>query len=214
MLNHDIETTNTIDLFRSAEERVVAAGFGWEIAWQRQRLAASFSERDLLKEAAWVILCSGFREAAVRAHFNYISLCFCDWESAAEIAKHQSVCVSTASARFSNWKKLSAIVSVAESVATQGFESIQRVILQNPIRELQRFPYIGPVTSWHLAKNLGFDVAKNDRHLARIAERLGYKDAHGLCEDISAVTGEPASVVDIVLWRFAALSQNAAYCPN
>ncbi|MGB6288676.1 MAG: hypothetical protein WBF36_00940 [Desulfobulbales bacterium] len=60
----------------------------------------------------------------------------------------------------------------------------------------------------NLAKILGLDVAKNDRHLARIAQHCGYSDAHSLCHEISILTGQSASVVDVVLWRFATMSQN------
>jgi hypothetical protein len=55
---------------------------------------------------------------------------------------------------------------------------------------------------------LGLNVAKNDRHLAKIAEHYGFSSAHTLCQAISDTTGEPTSVVDIVLWRFASLCVN------
>ncbi len=194
------------DLFRMAEQEVLAAGFGWEIAWQKTRSFSAFSERDLLREAAWVILCSGFREATVRKCFDYISLCFCDWESAHEIARNRDRCIVTASAGFRNNKKLGAIAEIAEVVYESGFPALRERIQHDPINQLQLFPFIGPITCWHLAKNLGLNVAKNDRHLARFATQLGFADAHTLCDEIATATGEPISVVDIVLWRFAAMT--------
>lgn len=203
-----------INLFRAAEQGVLAAGFDWEIAWQRDRDVTALSERDLLRESAWVILCSGFREATVRKLFDYISLCFCDWESAAEITRNRAACVATASAKFCNGRKLGAIASIAEVIAESGFEPLRRRIQDDPIHQLQRLPFIGPVTSWHLAKNLGLDVAKNDRHLARLAEELGYSDANTLCGDIAEATGERVAVVDLVLWRFAVLSRRFTLAQN
>src|SRR5204862_28581 len=41
---------------------------------------------------------------------------------------------------------------------------------------LTRCPYIGPVTCWHLAKNVGMDVVKPDRHLVRMAQASGARD--------------------------------------
>src|SRR5262245_28178094 len=198
--------TDALSLYRTAEQYVYAAGYAWELEWQRQRTRQAFSEQDLLRESAWVVLCSGFRESVVRRVFDYISLCFCDFESAAEITRHRRACVDTASSRFGNCRKLHAIASIADAVYSHGFQTLQDRIAANPVIELQKFPYIGPTTSYHLAKNLGFNVAKNDRHLARFADTHGFADAHSLCDYLSQATGEPTSVVDIVLWRFAALA--------
>ena len=210
MQRHHSRKSKAVDLYRMAEHNVQAAGFAWEIEWQRERCLRPFSERDLLRESAWVILCSGFREATVRKVFDYISLCFCDWESSDEIARNRSACVATASARFRNGRKIDAIARVADLVTESGFDQVRRLIQTDPIRQLQKLPFIGPVTSWHLAKNLGLDVAKNDRHLARMAAGLGYADAHDLCDDVSQLTGELVSVIDVVLWRFATLVPNVA----
>jgi len=83
----------------------------------------------------------------------------------------------------------------------------------DPVAALQIFPFIGPTTSWHLAKNLGFDVAKNDRHLARLASANGYDDAHSLCRVISKATGEQVGIIDIVLWRYAVLCSRPSHFP-
>ena len=61
-------------------------------------------------------------------------------------------------------------------------------------------PFIGPVTQYHLAKNLGVDTAKPDLHLARLAERDGL-DPHVLCARIAAKTGYRVATVDTILWR-------------
>ncbi len=194
-----------LSLYKTAHEEVLRAGFANEITWQRQRAGYQFTERDLLRETAWVILCSGFRESSVRKAFDYISLCFCDWESSRAIADSAEVCVQTALARFNNRRKLQAIATAAQIIAQQGFEDLSAEIRADPIRTLQKFSFIGPITSQHLAKNLGFPTAKNDRHLARLANLVGFRDAHELCGAIASATSEAVSVVDIVLWRYAAL---------
>jgi hypothetical protein len=67
---------------------------------------------------------------------------------------------------------------------------------------------MGPATSHHLAKNIGLDVVKADRHLLRIAEKAGYNCPDELCETISEYVGDKKSVVDVVIWRFAATQSN------
>jgi hypothetical protein len=197
--------TKAVELFRDAEDAILAAGFGWEAQWQRRRAVDGLTESDFLREAAWVVLCSGFRETVVRKVFDYVSLCFCDWESAREITAHRRACIETAAARFANRRKLAAVADIAELVQAQGFALVSGRLKHDPIGQLQSFPFIGPTTSWHLAKNLGFNVAKNDRHLARLATCTGYRDAHELCDVIAEQTGELKSVIDVVLWRFATL---------
>lgn len=107
-------------------------------------------------------------------------------------------------ASIRNERKLDAIIGIARHVYGIGFGLLKQRILDDPINELQKLPYIGPVTAWHLAKNLGLDVAKPDRHLVRLSGQLGYKEVHDLCASIAAATGNPVSVVDIILWRYLA----------
>lgn len=201
-MSPDIELA--LATFQRAWKAVTQSPVSAEIAWQRTVLPEHFTETDLLREAAWVILCGGFREATVRRVFDHVSLCFFDWSSAAEITEVAASCITAACAVFNNRRKLSAIVNVARRIERVGFAELKHRIIGEPVIELRHFPYIGDVTVWHLAKNLGFDVAKPDRHLIRLARRHGFGDAHALCSALSHATGEPVRVVDLVLWRYAA----------
>lgn len=200
--------------YDKAKAFVASEGLSWEIEWQRTRCFFEFTETDLLCETAWVILCSGFREAIVRRYFDRLSLCFCDWESAREIVINAPACRSTALALFRNARKIDAIVNVARRVDNVGYSTLKEVICSNPITELQNFPFIGPITSWHLAKNLGLEVAKPDRHLDRLSSSLGFDDAHDLCGAVATATGQKVNVVDIVLWRYAASGNRAFEFPR
>ena len=191
-------------LYNQAKITVIAAGFSYELDWQRTRCFADFTESDLLRESAWVILCSGFREATVRKAFDLLSLCFCDWESAHEITLNATACRATALAVFRNLRKVDGIIGVARYVDNAGYGTLKEAIVRDPIPELRNFPFIGPVTSWHLAKNLGLEVAKPDRHLARLSFSLGFEDAHHLCASVAAASGDCVKLVDLVFWRYTA----------
>jgi hypothetical protein len=65
---------------------------------------------------------------------------------------------------------------------------------------LESLPHIGPITKYHLAKNLGLDYVKPDRHLIRIADQYN-TSPDLLCQKLSDETGEKKSVIDIVIWR-------------
>jgi thermostable 8-oxoguanine DNA glycosylase len=64
------------------------------------------------------------------------------------------------------------------------------------------------VTVYHLAKNIGLQFAKPDRHLVSISNKAGYQDVQAFCRDISNQVGDSITVVDLVLWRFATLEKN------
>ena len=64
-------------------------------------------------------------------------------------------------------------------------------------------PWTGPITKYHLAKNIGADVAKPDVHLNRLAAPEGIT-AQELCERLARETGYRAATVDMILWRACA----------
>jgi len=196
-------TARAIAAYTDARD-FVWAHFREEIIWQRNVSIASITESDFIRESAWVIFCAGFRERTLRRHFSYLSLCFCDWESGAVIAEHADACRTAALAAFNNSRKVDAIIQIARRVAREGFTTLNRDILSQPIEVLQTFPHIGPVTAYHLAKNLGLPFAKPDRHLKRLAANLSYPDVHALCQEISTRTGDPPHVVDLIFWRYLA----------
>ncbi len=121
------------------------------------------------------------------------------------IVENADLCIQTARLAFGHVAKLSSLVAIAEIVARFTFAEIARRIAEDPIAELMRFPFIGPITSQHLAKNLGYPLAKNDRHLKRLARKYAFSDAQEMCELISVHTGESIQVVDTILWRACAL---------
>jgi len=63
-------------------------------------------------------------------------------------------------------------------------------------------PMMGPITKYHLARNIGIDCAKPDRHLQRLAARFGYSDVQTMCGEIAKKSGYRIGTVDLILWRF------------
>lgn len=191
-----------IQHYIQAKSWIDRSPFVHELEWQSSVQPMGFTETEFLRQHAWVVLNSGFREAVVRKHFSYISLCFCDWESAAAIVQNGEACIGCAASVFGNTRKLKALVEAACAIESEGFEAFRLRVEADAISELEKLPYIGTVTKFHLAKNLGLDVAKPDRHLLRVASRFGYEDVQRMCRDISDYCGDKIAVADLVLWRF------------
>jgi len=199
--------TEALGFYFHAKAIVEERGFHREAEWQKSLVFENLTESEFLRESAWVILCSGFNESIVRKHFSYISLCFHDWMSARAICEDRAVCESTALTAIRHAGKMSAICSISKSVDSEGFGNLKERIWNCPIDTLRRLPYIGEITVWHLAKNIGFPVAKPDRHMQRLSKTLGYGDVQHLCADLSMLTGEEIPVVDITLWRYLTFAQ-------
>lgn len=202
---------NLRQMYEKAKEFVVQEGFSSEIAWQQEVLKKEIDESAFIREAAWVILASGFKEETIRKIFPKISFCFCDWGSSSEILEHKEQCVGCALEYFNNKGKIDAIAEIAKMINEVGFDSFITKIKKDPIEELKQLPYIGKITTYHLAKNIGFDIAKPDRHLVRIADSFQFGDVNIFCEKISKLSGDPVAVVDLVLWRYATLDPNYQY---
>ena len=204
-MNSAIATGTLASAYVKAKLKVLASGFAPEIMWQKTLRIQELTEVDLLRECAWVILSSGMRESVVRTKFPCIGQAFFDWASAQEIVLHSDHCIRTALPFFRHERKIEAIAQSAQIIYSKGFEVLRDEIACDPIGTLQQFPYIGPATSFHMAKNIGLPFAKPDRHLCRLAALSGYERASDLCRAIADYIGDPVSVVDIVLWRFAVL---------
>lgn len=188
-----------------AKEQVIEAGYAEEIDWQDEVSIEKLNESDFLREAAWVVLSAGFRESIIRDKFYRISEAFLNWSDANSIISQRESCRHDALLMFRNKRKIDSIIEIVDRVACEGFIAIYRNIITNGIYYLQQLPYIGPVTSYHLAKNIGLSTAKPDRHLIRVANSFGYNSVERMCKDISNEVGDSIQVIDIVLWRHATI---------
>src|SRR6266571_5890786 len=192
-----------------AKQRVIAAGYSREIDWQDSLRFHEVSETDFLRETAWVILACGMRESVVRARFPAITEAFLFWETARSIVYDLESCTSRALHVFAHGGKIRAIGLVAQKVAELGFWTVKGTIALQGLAFLRTLPFIGEITQFHLAKNLGLEEVKPDRHLVRFAHAFGYASPRALCEDIATHTGDRITVVDLVLWRFATIETQA-----
>jgi 3-methyladenine DNA glycosylase/8-oxoguanine DNA glycosylase len=91
-----------------------------------------------------------------------------------------------------------------ESPATYTQRAIDSMSEAGALAFFRSHPFIGPVTQYHLARNLGFNVVKPDVHLVRLAKKFSFEDADALCSAISREVGLRKGLVDLVLWRYCA----------
>lgn len=207
-----LEPEQLAEFYMTAKEQVISAGFADEIDWQADVDVAGWGETTFLRESAWVVLSSGFREAVIRRCFANVSAAFLHWGSAEAIVEQQELCRSNALLAFGNERKIDAILHIVQRVAFDGIDAIRAAVCERGTQFIQELPFMGPVTSFHLAKNLGVPVVKPDRHLTRLAVYAGYESVEEMCQKIADLIGDTLPVIDIVLWRFATIA--AAYNLN
>jgi hypothetical protein len=195
-----------IDFYFLAKSVVIGEGFQHEIDWQDGLRFLDLQEDVFLREAAWVVLSSGMRESVIRGKFPAISRAFHEWTSASQISANGPTCRKKAFRIFRHAGKIDSIVEIAKSIDRTGFDSFKQRIGSEGVPFLKSLPFIGPATCYHLAKNIGLDVVKPDRHLLRISTLVGYSDPTEFCKEISSAVGDRMCVVDLIVWRYATLN--------
>lgn len=211
---HDVSMSvlppTTDELARSyvAAKRVVAErGFAHEIAWQLGVAQEPLTVSRFVREAAWVVLSAGMSEVVLRGLFDRLASCMCNFDPD-RIVLHRAAIRARALTIFRHTGKIDAILEISDRARRLGLEGIQCSFFTHPESFLRSLPYVGPVSWRHLAKNLGMQIAKPDRHLVRIAQSTERPSVDTLCEEIAAWVGDPVSVVDLVLWRWSVLHGN------
>jgi len=197
-----------VDAYLTARNTVVRAGFAHELDWQNDRDVARISKCDFLRESAWVVLASGMSDLVVRRKFSAISAAFRWWQSSGSIMRYRNTCQNQAMRIFGHKGKINAILTIASVVLECGFQRIKERLAHDGVEFIRSLPYMGPATSLHLAKNIGLQTAKPDRHLCRLAQAAGYNSTEALCRRVSEFVADSVPVIDIVFWRYATLRRD------
>ena len=202
-MSEHVDTLDVVSAYLAAKRAVVESGYLDELVWQSTRSIDEMDAVSFVREGAWVILSSGMRESVVRSRFALLESEFHEWHPCRIVA--DPLCADRASHVFRHPRKLEAIVALANFAARTDIELIRLQLIEDPEGLLRQFPYVGPVTWRHFAKNLGVPISKPDRHLERLSRRLRRVSVAELCAEVGSWLGEPVEVVDLVLWRWSVL---------
>lgn len=174
----------TTAAYLALRDKLIAAGFTDEIEWSMSVEPVS-DPLTFWSEFSWVVLNSGMKNQVAQGIWSRVRPHVLSGGSAADVFGHKG--------------KASAIDKVYVERASL---LAQYQATSDKVQWLKGLPWIGEITCWHLAKNYGFDCAKPDRHLVRIA---GAEGVTPLCERLSKATGDRVATVDLVIWRSANL---------
>lgn len=184
-----------LSFYKEAKEYCIRMGYQREIDIVDNRVFVDQTSDDLFREYVFVVCNSGMKNQVAQGIFNAYM------EQGVSAINHPG--------------KHNAIER-AESEYKQWFEQLHHSACK--VTYLGSLPFIGNITKYHLARNLGIDVAKPDRHLSRLAVIFRYDDVQKMCKFISDKTGDRIGTVDVVLWRYCVLVpsyfETANLCEN
>jgi hypothetical protein len=172
--------------FRELNRKVVEAGFEKEIYWQ-EHVSECADASEFAWNAVWVIISSGMNNQIARTIESRIVDAWNDCKPLDTAFKHKG-----------KVKAIKYILDNSEKLFEHYLEA------DDKLSYLETLPFIGTITKYHLAKNLGEDVVKPDRHLIRIAKNEG-KTPDQLCSELASQMGCKKATVDIIIWRAANL---------
>jgi len=189
------------DFYFKAKIAVEKEGYGDEAAWAENiKPLEKQTYETFVGEYVWVVLNAGMKEQVARGIYDRF------WA-----AMKAYPATGSPYEVIGHYGKRKAIREMMLRHHTVLWE------LQNaadPVAYLETLPWIGPITKYHLARNLGIDVVKPDRHLVRLAERFGFASPLEMCQAIQAdlatlvephLRPDRLGTIDVVLWRYCNL---------
>ena len=176
----------TAENYLKIKQAIRERGYTSEIEWA-DGIRPCERPVDFWSEYSWVVLNSGMKNQVARKIWDKIIDAYIHGKKAADVFGHQA--------------KAQAIDTMFREKEEKLSEYIKA---ENKLDFLKSLPWIGDITKYHLAKNLGFDCCKPDRHLVRISKALNTTPEE-LCKRLSDETGDRIATVDLVIWRAANL---------
>lgn len=186
-----------VSVYREARRIVVKNGYQWEIDSVDARKFEQITPFRFFQQYAWVVINAGMKnQVAEKIYERFMSKA--NFSAIGHEGKRKAI-----RKMYDDHKEV--------------FEALHELYyVQRDIKQildyLERLPWLGPITKYHMARNIGIDCAKPDRHLLRLAVHLEYskdeRDLDGvqaMCEAISKATGDRVGTVDVILWRFCNL---------
>jgi ribonucleotide reductase beta subunit family protein with ferritin-like domain len=174
------------DKYLDIKQEIINRGYSGEIDWSED-VKQPADSADFVLQFIWVVCNSGMKNQIAEKIYKKILTAICDHVDISDVFGHEHK-----------------VKSIKEVIKNQKeiFKKFQES--DNKIEFCKSLPHIGNITKYHLAKNLGVDCVKPDRHLVRIAKQHGL-DVFEMCQKISDRIGDKLSTVDLVIWRAANL---------
>lgn len=178
-----------IEFYNQAKKDIIQKGYQKEIDFVEQRKFDDITSGEFFWQYVYVVFNAGMKNQVAESMYRKFV------ESGIDAVKHlgKRKAIELAIKEYKWWfKELKELDTIIDKLLF-----------------LKSLPWIGDITKYHLARNLGIDVAKPDRHMMRLADKFGYdSNVMYMCNDISKQVGARIGTVDVILWRYCNLNPN------
>jgi hypothetical protein len=175
----------TISDYLNIRQCVIDAGYDHEYKWA-ENIQPPKDSTDFFMEYMWVVLNSGMKEQIARKIQEKILNAIIAGQKINDVFHHKG--------------KAKAIQDMIDNKNKIFEQFLGCTSEEDKLDFCRKLPWIGKITCYHLAKNVGVNIAKPDRWLERIAEKSG-ESVQGMCKRLSEESGDRITAVDTVIWR-------------
>lgn len=169
------------------------------------------SPDHFFSEYVWVVHATGFSAKAVGKMMPKLSSAYGSYDVLCK--KTETELYESVLPVCNNPSKAKSIWSMAKimqaEISTNSWEKFRDNKLSKP-ELLQKLPYIGKITCFHLARNIGIlDSVKPDLHLVRMAKHWNFTDCNQMCIYLQEKHLEKSGkklelgIIDLILWYSA-----------
>lgn len=184
-----------VEIYRLLQQLITSRGFGDDVTWA-ESVGECPSAEEFAREHAFVVCNSGMRAKTACKIFRKVWASLIEGKPLGEVFGHEHKCYSM---QYVYDHREELFAKYKEVVANDRTENKDEVIAF-----LRTLPHIGPTIVFHMAKNMGLNIAKPDRHLLRIAA-FYQTTPYELCRRLSEETGLRIATIDTIIWRAASL---------
>lgn len=163
------------------KDKVIKAGHADDIDWAEEIKPCRDAE-SFLTNYIWIICNSGMKYEIAKIIYEKILNAIIEKRDIASVFNHKGKCNA-----------------IKKVMANRSSLFSSYLMAEDKLLFLKTLPYIGPITKYHLARDLGLDVCKPDRHLQRIAS-IYHTTPHELCSRLARETSDRIGTIDITLW--------------
>jgi len=178
--------------------------FPEELQWAKEISPNTFKylkSKNFLSEYCWVVYVSGFKVEIIKAKFPKLKIAFKDFDLDS-LSRMRSI--NQALKIFNNEIKANCFLKGSKTIYEEGFSNFKKNLKNNGVDYLEKLPGIGPITKFHLAKNIGLiDAEKPDIWLVRVADEYNATVSE-IVDFLSKKNLLSRHVVDVILWRYLA----------
>jgi len=165
---------------------------------------------DFFREYMWCVYTSGFNAKVVSRMFPILQDIYRPLDDVFANFKVNIDSVAMAHhalAICNNKRKVKSIIDMAfkggQEIKKSSWSIYRDTKLSSPDK-LKELPFIGPITCYHLARNIGLlYYVKPDLHLNRMAINWKFEGPVELCRSIQKEFNLPLGIIDLVLWYSA-----------